>query len=341
MYSGTPLEKVKGIGAVMAKRLRDHGIPSTEFLARVSHSDLSFLQTKVTMATMRKLIANARELLEFDPVNGLDLENKEQKPFTTGLPSFDRTLNGGLRIGSLIQIYGPSRGGKTILSSQLAVRAHLPEELGGLSTKTLWISTQRSFHHIHIRTMALRYGIEGDSVLENIIVQEVVNLEHFLEVLKSIPDLINKEGIRFIVVDNLGALFEIEYSSYSDRNFMNRTLSECLDKLRTIAEAMNGICVFTNPVFEQISNYGGNPNAPMNGHTIAHGSDYRLYIRRTRREQRKLMLQKGPGLPESDIELHIGWGGLYDEIRDVKIMNQRAMDIIEVYRERELEEMEA
>ena len=70
------------------------------------------------------------------------------------------------------------------------------------------------------------------------------------------------------------------------------------------------------------------PNQPLNGHTLAHGTDYRLYIRRIKRDVRKIDLQKGPGLPDFDKEVVIGWGGLFENKKDMRLMREGALEVV-------------
>lgn len=325
---GTPLEDVMGIGPTTAKKLREFGIPNAEFLARASYTE--YWRSGIGEGTIKKVINNARTLLNMGPKDGLvnEQESIEQPSLTSGLIQLDKHLMGGFHQGTLIEVYGPARGGKTILSSQLAVRAQLPEDGGGLESKVLWLDTQSSFNHLTIRTIAERFGLDQETTLANIIIHRIVNLDHLMDTLKQLPDLCVKEGIRFIVIDSLGALFGIEYSNLESKDFLHRRLNEALSILRTCVKAVNGVCILTNVVYSKISCYGGNPNSPMNGHTLAHGVDYRLYIRRIKRETRRLDLQKSPGLPEYDTELHIGWGGLFSSRMDLKIMRHKGLEIV-------------
>jgi len=53
------------------------------------------------------------------------------KKLTTGIPEFDRIIN-GIECGSITQIFGEFGTGKSIIAQQLCVTAQLPENKGGL-----------------------------------------------------------------------------------------------------------------------------------------------------------------------------------------------------------------
>ena len=311
---GTPLEAVPGVGPAIAMKLRVCSILNAEYLARQSPTDLQW-KTKLGEATLQKIVTKARELLGYEFQSGLDIESARSTclKFATGLEVVDKKLFGGLPIGSLVEIYGPSRGGKTHLLSQFAVRAQLPPDQGGLETRVLWLTTGKSFRPLPIRAAAVRYEMDGDIALGNIAVKEVVNREHLSDILKTLPEHVARSGLKLIIIDSLGALFQIEYSPLESRRYIERELAQMMVTLRNIAKSSEGICLYTNQVYEHLSSYGGNPNSAMNGHVMSHASDYRFYLRRRMRERRGLALQKAPDVPEFDAEFEIGWGGFYPD----------------------------
>lgn len=67
----------------------------------------------------------------------------------------------------------------------------------------------------------------------------------------------------------------------------------------------------------------------MNGHIMAHGSDYRFYLRRRMRERRGLALRKAPDVPEFDAEIEIGWGGFYNDARECKIAEREIYSLLD------------
>ncbi len=327
---GTPLEMVRGVGPAAAKKLKEHHIVNAEYLARQSYSDLSW-RTKLGDATCQKIVTNARELLCYEFRSGLELESSQSSGFklTTGIEEVDRKLRGGIPTGSLVEVYGPSRGGKSHLMIQLAVHAQLPPEQGGLESKVLWLMTGLSFRSLSVRAAAFRYGVDGGTTLDNIAVQEVVNREHLHDILKTLPEVMAQTGTRVVVIDSLGGLFQVEYAMLGHRSVVEKELAQVMRTLRDITRAGDGICIYTNQVFEHITNYGGNPNSPMNGHIMGHGSDFRFFLRKRARERRALSLQKAPDVPEFDTELEIGWGGFYPDARERKISEREIYDMLD------------
>lgn len=246
----TELEAIPGVGPAAAKRLREHHIVNAEYLARQSPSILTW-STKLGECTCQKIIKNARELLGYRFQSGLEMESSQSSGLrlTTGLENVDRNLRGGLPTGSLVEVYGPSRGGKSHLMIQLAVRAQLSPEQGGLESRVLWLMTGMSFRSLSVRAAALRYGLDGDTVLSNIVVQEVVNREHLHDILKTLPEVMAQTDTRIIVIDSLGGLFQIENVMLGRKSVVEKELAIVMATLRNITRASDGICIYTNQVF--------------------------------------------------------------------------------------------
>jgi RecA/RadA recombinase len=106
-------------------------------------------------------------------------------------------------------------------------------------------------------------------------------------------------------------------------------MNALLNQMRRTAKATDAIFVYTNQVMSKISTYGGYDNAPIGGHILSHASDYRFYTRRTKEDKRKLQLIDNAGLPEFDIDMVVGWGGMYANSKSKKEMEPAILDYFE------------
>lgn len=329
---GTPLEAVPGVGPAIAKKLREQHIINAEYLARQTSSAIMWT-TKIGEYTCKKIIKNAREVLGYELRSGVDLEtsqNTSQK-LSTGLDVIDEKLFGGFPTGSLVEVYGASRGGKSHLLTQLAVHSLLPQEQGGFETKVIWLMTGMSFRPLSVRSAAIRFGMDDDTALGRIAVQEVVNSEHLQDILQTLPDIMAETGTRVLVIDSLGGLFQVEYAGFGHRRTVEKELVQVMMTLRHITCAVDGFCLYTNHVYEQISSYGGNPQAAMNGHIMAHNTDFRFFLRKRVRAKRALALRKAPDIPEFDTELEIGYGGFFKSKMDRIDTERKVKDSLTTY----------
>lgn len=64
---------------------------------------------------------------------------------TTGSRELDKLLGGGIETGSITEIFGEFRSGKTQLCHTLAVTCQLPVSQGGGEGKCLYIDTEGTF----------------------------------------------------------------------------------------------------------------------------------------------------------------------------------------------------
>jgi meiotic recombination protein DMC1 len=64
---------------------------------------------------------------------------------STGSRQFDSMLGGGFNSGSINQVYGEYRCGKTQLSHTMCITAQLPRDMGGAEGKVAYIDTEGTF----------------------------------------------------------------------------------------------------------------------------------------------------------------------------------------------------
>ncbi len=319
----TELEWVPGVGPAIIKKLAEANVTNTEVLALQNENEL-FELTRMSEGTCRKIIRAARQLIGgYTIMTGTEVkeEMKRVPVLSTGIEGFDRILLGGIRAGSIVEFYGSARSGKTILSHQLAVMAQLSPERGGLDGKVLWFSTDNSFRPELIERIAVRLGTDPTTALGNILVQRVLDRDHLPEVLEQVPHFCSEHGVRLVVIDSLGALFHIELVQLSEVRMTERKLLKVLKTFRRITRLNNTIVLYTNWVYYKYANFGSNPNAPVGGHVLSHSSDYRFYLRKGRKEDRKVTLQDHTSLPEDTVELEVGWGGFYSRHARRKIVD--------------------
>lgn len=85
------------------------------------------------------------------------LRRSEIINLTTGSQELDKLLGGGLETGSLTEMFGEFRTGKTQICHTLAVTCQLPVERGGAEGKCLYIDTEGTFRPERLLSIAERY----------------------------------------------------------------------------------------------------------------------------------------------------------------------------------------
>lgn len=118
----------------------------------------------------------------------------------TGLEKLDDILGGGLRNGTIIDIFGPSGSGKTQLTLQIAANTLA----GGGSI--LYQDTTGSFRPERLVEILKSKGLDS-TLLDNMTVGRITNTAEQINSLSKI-----ESNFSLIIIDNITDLFSFEYS---------------------------------------------------------------------------------------------------------------------------------
>lgn len=77
-------------------------------------------------------------------------------------------LKGGIETGSITELYGEFRTGKTQLCHQLCVTCQLPIKDGGGQGMAMYIDCEGTFRPERLVQIAERYGLDSEQVLDNV-----------------------------------------------------------------------------------------------------------------------------------------------------------------------------
>jgi DNA repair protein RAD51 len=309
----TELDKVSGMNRRAARSLRSLGIATAELLAEQDADELND-RTKIGQSLSGRLISNARRIIRtYVARSGIETENESDSRvrLKTGVPCLDGLLLGGFEQGSIVEFYGPARTGKSQWCHQLAVTAQLPTEEGALCGRVLWLDTESSFKPLVLRAIALRFGLDPSEALDSVRVQTVVDIPHMEETFDTILPLCAKENYVLVVIDNLGDLYQTDYTALDEIRIRRQEFSHLAKKMRGLVRATGAIVVYTNRVIEKIGSFMPNQNTPLGGHVFAHTPDYRFYTRMKLKNERAVKLVDNVGLPEFEVDVSLGWGGFY------------------------------
>ncbi|GMF18872.1 unnamed protein product [Phytophthora fragariaefolia] len=119
---------------------------------------------------------------------------------------------GGIETGSITELFGEFRTGKTQLCHQLCVTCQLPVDRGGGEGKALYIDTEGTFRPQRLQAIAERYGLDGDSVLDNVAFARAYNSEHQMQLLVQASAMMAESRFALVIVDSATALFRTDYS---------------------------------------------------------------------------------------------------------------------------------
>ncbi|KAF7981116.1 hypothetical protein HWV62_34839 [Athelia sp. TMB] len=237
---------------------------------------------------------NVQDILKLKGMSEAKVEKIKGSSFATGVEVQDKRKR-VLCIST--GIYGEFRTGKTQLAHTMSVVAQLPPELGGASGKVAYIDTEGTFRPDRIKSIAERFGVDGNMALENILYARAFNSEHQ-------------------IVDSIMALFRVDFSGRGELSERQQKLAQVLSKLTRLSEEFNVAVLLTNQVQSDpgatMTFVAGGALKPIGGHILSHASATRMFLRKGRAEERVAKLVDSPDKPESEASYKLDEGGWAD-----------------------------
>ncbi|EAY83196.1 hypothetical protein OsI_38408 [Oryza sativa Indica Group] len=265
-----PIEQLQasGIAALDVKKLKDAGLCTVESVVYSPRKDL--LQIKgISEAKVDKII-------EAGNASQLHAQRLEIIQVTTGSRELDKILDGGIETGSITEIYGEFRSGKTQLCHTLCVTCQLPLDQGGGEGKALYIDAEGTFRPQRLLQIADRFAI--------------------------------------MIVDSATALYRTDFSGRGELSARQMHLAKFLRSLQKLADEFGVAVVITNQVVAQVDGAAmfGPQIKPIGGNIMAHASTTRLFLRKGRAEERICKVVSSPCLAEAEARFQISPEGVTD-----------------------------
>jgi predicted ATP-dependent serine protease len=169
-----------GINVSDIKKLQEAGLHTVGSVLQMSSRDLIAIKG-LTDAKVEKIKEAARKLDVRGSMFKTGLEVKEKRKtvvkITTGSSALDKILGGGVETGSITELFGEFRTGKTQLSHTLCVTSQLSFEMNGGQGKVIYLDTEGNFRSERIESIADRFGLDPEQTLDNIIISRVFSHE--------------------------------------------------------------------------------------------------------------------------------------------------------------------
>ena len=141
----------------------------------------------------------------------IDQQRQDTIYITTGSAKVDELLQGEIESGSVTEIYGEFRTGKTQLMHTLAVTSQMPIEHGGGEGKCLYIDTEGTFRPQRLIQIAERFNMDPSAVLDNVAYAKAHNVEHQSELLLAAAGMMAETRFSLMIIDSVTNLYRTEY----------------------------------------------------------------------------------------------------------------------------------
>ncbi|KAJ4848120.1 recombinase rad51 [Turnera subulata] len=302
-----PVEQLQasGIASLDIKKLKDAGLCTVESVAYSPRKEL--LQIK---GITSKLVP-----LGFTSASQLHAQRLEIIQITSGSRELDKILEGGIETGSITEIYGEFRSGKTQLCHTLCVTCQLPLDQGGGEGKAMYIDAEGTFRPQRLLQIADRFGLNGADVLENVAYARAYNTDHQSRLLLEAASMMVETRFALMIVDSATALYRTDFSGRGELSARQMHLAKFLRSLQKLADEFGVAVVITNQVVAQVDGsaiFAGPQIKPIGGNIMAHASTTRLALRKGRGEERICKVISSPCLAEAEARFQISAEGVTD-----------------------------
>jgi DNA repair protein RAD51 len=313
-----PVHKLEecGISANDIKKLVAEGYHTVESIAYTPKKQLLVIKG-ISEAKADKILMEATKLVPMGFTTATEFHQRraDMISITTGSKELDTLLGGGLETGSITEIFGEFRTGKTQLCHTLAVTCQLPLDMGGGEGKCLYIDTEGTFRPERLLAVAERYGLNGEEVLDNVAYARAYNSDHQSTLLIQASAMMAEQRYSLLIVDSATALYRTDFSGRGELSARQMHLARFLRTLLRLADVFGVAVVITNQVVAQVDGaamFAADPKKPIGGNIMAHASTTRLYLRKGRGETRICKIYDSPCLPESEAVFAINADGIGD-----------------------------
>ena len=160
-------------------------------------------------------------------------DRKALVTLTTGAVELDKLLEGGVETGSITEVFGEFRTGKTQLCHTLCVTCQMAVTEGGAEGKAIYIDTEGTFRPNRLRDIAERFGMDPTVALENVAYARAHNSEHQMELLKMAAAIMSQDRYALLVVDSATALFRTDYQGRGELSERQMQMAQVCDCRRT------------------------------------------------------------------------------------------------------------
>ncbi|KAJ5379179.1 DNA recombination/repair protein RecA monomer-monomer interface [Penicillium cosmopolitanum] len=317
----TPLSALEGTAGLTARDIKlfvDAGYHTVESVAYTPKRLLEQIKGISEQKATKVLVEAARLVpMGFTTATEMHAKRSELISITTGSKRLDTLLGGGIETGSITEVFGEFRTGKSQICHTLAVTCQLPFDMGGGEGKCLYIDTEGTFRPVRLLAVAQRFGLVGEEVLDNVAYARAYNSDHQLQLLNQASQMMCETRFSLLIVDSATALYRTDFNGRGELSSRQTHLAKFLRTLQRLADEFGVAVVISNQVVAQVDGgpsamFNPDPKKPIGGNIIAHASTTRLSLKKGRGETRICKIYDSPCLPESDCLFAINEDGIGD-----------------------------
>lgn len=300
------------------KKLQDSGFHTVESIAYAPKKKL--IETRgISQAKAEKIHGEAAKHVPLGFCSATDAYKMRQDLIylTTGSSSLDKLIGGGIETGSITEVYGEFRTGKTQLCHTLCVTSQLLIDQGGGEGKAIYVDTEGCFRPERLASIAKRFNLNEQDVLDNVAYARAYNTEHQMNLLNQICAMMTEMRYALLIIDSATSLFRTDYIGRGELAARQQQLGLFMRNLQRIADEFGVAVLITNQVIAQVdggSKFISDPKKPAGGNVIAHAVQTRLHFKKGKGCNRICNIVDSPNLPTGEANFSISEAGIGDYI---------------------------
>jgi DNA repair protein RadA len=315
------MEQIPNITSDTISKLKKLNINSVYQLAVQNPAELAseFPDTSLSVESASILIANARKILidnevlsqEFLTADDLLEKRSKLSRYATGSENFDNLLNGGFETQAITELVGEFAAGKSQICHTLCVAASkLTKNDSG---NIIFVDSENTFRADRIHQIAEQRGFDPLPILEKIFHCKVYSSEHLESVINDLDKSIEQYNAKLVIIDSIISLHRAEFSGRGTLAERQQRLGKMLNKLRRYADIYNIAVVITNQIvsYPDGTHPGFDSMKAAGGNIVAHGSTYRIFLRKSGKNRVATMFDS-PSHPYEHVKFAISESGIQD-----------------------------
>ncbi|WP_227374438.1 DNA repair and recombination protein RadB [Haladaptatus halobius] len=204
----------------------------------------------------------------------------DAEKLTTGCPSVDDLLGGGLERGTVTQVYGPPAAGKTNVALGAAVET---ARAGGT---VVYIDTE-GLSIDRFEQVASARADDVDELASRIVIKEVLDFGEQEEAVRDVTEFAERADL--VIVDSATGFYRLERSEDEKAGEALRRVARQVTHLLSLARKYDIAVLLTNQVYTDPDSDG---TRPLGGHTLEHWTGVVLRVDRFRGGNRRATLEK-------------------------------------------------
>jgi DNA repair protein RadA len=310
----TSIAELPGMGPATAEKLKASGYADILSLAVASPSEL-MEAAEIGESVAQRLIESARAAADVGGFETGDVVYRRRQQIgriSTGSKALNELLGGGVETQAVTEFAAEFGSGKTQVAHQCCVNVQLPPERGGLNADALFLDTENTFRPERVVQMAQAVGLDPETALSRIHVARAYNSSHQMLLVEKATEIARERPIRILIVDSLTSHFRAEFVGRETLANRQAKLNTHIHDLLRFGDKHNAAVLVTNQVAARPDVLFGDPNRPVGGHIVAHGSTYRVYLRKGKGGKRIARLFDSPHLPEAETIFTVDETGVHD-----------------------------